>query len=36
MRQALERQAAGTGLVFGEAARSVTEDERPPDAERAL
>jgi nitrogen fixation protein NifU and related proteins len=30
LREALHRQAAGTGLVFGEAARGVTAEDRPP------
>lgn len=32
MRAALEQQAAGSGLVFGEAAKDVDADERPPGA----
>jgi nitrogen fixation protein NifU and related proteins len=30
LREALHRQAAGTGLVFGEAAKGVTAEDRPP------
>jgi nitrogen fixation protein NifU and related proteins len=30
LREALQRQAAGTGLVFGEAAKQVTAEDRPP------
>jgi len=30
LREALHRQAAGTGLVFGEAAKQVTAEDRPP------
>jgi nitrogen fixation NifU-like protein len=36
LRKALERQAAGTGLVFGEAAQRVDADQRPPGAADAL